>query len=141
MNISTAVLPDSSPWIPFAYQIALDLVNATIAAVSSDMYALAVYNLGGSNLLEYAQDLPGAPNVLLSQPPAPYFANARQVFNLNSFVPGVITASTDEATSQTLVVQEAAKNFTMADLQYLKTPYGRTYLSIAQKYGQLWGVS
>ncbi len=34
-----------------------------------------------------------------------------------------------------MVVQEAAKNFTLANLQNLKTPWGRTYLGFAQAYG------
>ena len=33
------------------------------------------------------------------------------------------------------------KDFTLANLQNLKTPYGRQYLAWAQAYGPLWGLS
>ena len=41
-----------------------------------------------------------------------------------------------------LVVQKAAEAFQLSDLQNLKTPWGRTYLGFAQKYGpSVWGVA
>lgn len=150
MGISSTILPDDDPVIPYAFEVARALVNPALACVTSpsidgppsiSIYNLAVYNLAGSNLLSYAQDQPGAPNVKGSKPPAPYFQNLRKVWNINGFVPGVIQSSSDEATSMSLVVLEAAKNFTLSNLQNMKNPYGRQYEAFSQDYGSIWGIS
>lgn len=151
MGIDSAILPDSSPTIPIAFSVALNIVNPELARVCIDARALggvqlsaynwAVYNLAGSNVLNYGQDLSGAPNVVGSDPPAPFFRNIRKVWNLTGFVPGVVESSSDENTSVSMVVLEAAKNFTLRDLQNLKDPYGREYLMIAQDTGSIWGIS
>jgi hypothetical protein len=133
-----------------AYNVAMAIVNRALQAVSftnpmtgqpSSVYALAVYNLAGDNLINYAQDIPNAPNVQGSVPPAPYFINLRQRWNVYGFVSGVIQSASDEGTSTSFVVQEAAENFTLSNLQNLKTPYGRAYLAFAQSYGTLWGMN
>jgi hypothetical protein len=141
MAIPVDALPDDSPYITMAYDVALEIVNVQIAAVSAMLYDLGVYNLAGDNLLNYAQDKDGAPPVEGSAPPAAYFANARNKFNLTGFVPGVIQSAGDEGTNSSYVVQEAAKQFTLSDLQHLKTPYGRQYLGIAQRAGTVWGLT
>ena len=141
MGINTTVLPDDSAVIPMAFNVAMEIVNLDLDLISATIYELAVYNLAGSNLLNYAQDLPEAEPVQGSNPPLPFFEYTRQTWNINGFVSGVIQASGDEGTNQSLVVQEAAKNFTLADLQNLKDPYGRRYLSFAQQYGpNVWGL-
>lgn len=150
MGISMAVLPDNSVAIPYAYEIARAIVNTSLAQVPianllpgiSTVYDLAVYNLAGSNLINFAQDVPGAPDILGSSPPAPYFENLRQRWNITGFVSGVIQSASDEGTSESMVVQKAAEDFTLADLQLLKDPYGRQYLALAQKYGpNIWGLT
>lgn len=70
-----------------------------------------------------------------------FFADLRRAWNITGFAAGVVQASSDVSTSQTLLVQDAAAGFTLGDLQNLKTPYGRAYLALAQKYGTLWGVT
>ncbi len=90
MGINSTILPTSSPVIGFSLAIALDIVNQDLIAVSPDMYALAVYNLAGDRLLNFAQDQSGAPNVAGSNPPAPFFAAARAAYGLNSFVAGIV---------------------------------------------------
>lgn len=153
MGIDMTILPDNSATIPFALAVAQAIVNPALRAVcvpaqppgsgtQTTIYVLAVYNLAGDNLINFAQDLPGADPVQGSQPPTPFFAWQRQQLNINGFVSGVISSSSDEGTSQSLVVMEAAKNFTIANLQNLKTIYGRTYLGYAQSYGQsAWGIT
>jgi hypothetical protein len=154
MGISATVLPDGSPVIAFALAVAMGIVNPQLAAAcipSADaagvplnssgftVYVLAVYNLAGSNLLSYAQDLPNAP---VYKNKLAFFAYFRWKWNLNSFVPGVIDSSSDETTSEHMVVQDAAKAFTLANLQQLKDPFGRQYLAFAQSYGpSTWGIS
>jgi hypothetical protein len=158
MQISTTVLPSSSPVIPFAFSVALAIVNQALQCVpvpSTDaagvslnsggytIYALAVYNLAGSNLLAYAQDLPDAPVVKGSGDPGlPFFAWTRQQWQINAFVSGVVQSTADESTSMSLVVQDAAKMFTLANLQQLKDPYGRQFLALSQSYGpSTFGIS
>lgn len=143
MGISTTVLPDGSDVIATAFQVAVEIVSVLLNVASPIMYTLAVYNLAGDNLINYAQDLPGAAVVPGSGDPGlPFFAWTRKQWDVNGFVSGVISGAHDETTGSTLVVQDAAKNFTLSDLQNLKTPYGRQYLAIAQRYGpSIVGVS
>lgn len=141
MQVPPTALPSSSPVIAMALAVAMELVNHQILRASPLMYQLAVYNLAGSNLINYAEDVPDAPPVPNSDPQLPYFAHLRQEWNINGFVAGVVQFASDVSTSQQLVVQEAAKMFTLSDLQNLKDPYGRRYLDIAQKVGTDWGLS
>jgi hypothetical protein len=136
MGISTDNLPDNADVIPMAYSVALEIVNDALAGASSLMYTLAVYNLAGDNLINYAPDPASPPGT------ANYFSSLRDKWNILKFVSGVVQSSSDGSTSNSLVVQEAAKNFTLGNLQNLKTPYGRTYLAIAQNYGpSVWGMN
>ena len=156
MGISTSVLPDNSMWLRFALANAIALCNPALCVVAlpltdaagvvlSDgrtIYTEAVYNLGADNLINYAQDDPSAPVVPGSEPPLRYFAYARAQWNINGFVSGVIQTASDESTSESMIVQEAAKNFTLGNIQSLKTSWGRTYLAMAQSFGpSLWGIS
>lgn len=141
MGIPSGVLPDDSGYIDIAFDVSCGIVNVQIKCVAPQQYTWAFYNLGGSTLLNIAQDAGDAPPVAGSQPPAAYFVYARRQFNINGFVSGVIQSAGDEGTNESMVVQEAAKNFTLANLQQLKDPYGRAYLAIAQDAGDLWGLS
>lgn len=131
MGITTAQLPDASPVITDAFNFAQSWVLSNIQQCDANLYNLAFYNLGGDYILNWAPDQTGLT----------FFADARKAYGLNSFQAGVIQSSSDESTSESMVVQDAAKNFTIADLQQLKTPYGRWYLMIAQQYGGIWGLS
>jgi hypothetical protein len=147
MNISAGNLPPGSIWTSIAFANALAIVNPALQIVAIPqqdaagvqlntggytVYAWAVYNLAADNLINYAQDQPGRK----------FFAKLRKEMNLNGFVSGIVQASADESTSVSLVVQEAAKNFTLKDLQNMKTPWGRMYLSLAQSYGpSTFGIS
>lgn len=147
MNISEGNLPDDSMWIPIAFANALAIVNPALRIVAIpqfdaagvslnsggfSIYSQATYNLAADNLINYAQDQKGRS----------YFKKLRQELNINGFVSGLVSGAADESSSVSIVVQEAAKNFTLANVQNLKTPYGRTYLGLAQSYGpSTWGVS
>lgn len=142
MGISTAVLPSASPSIVFAYDMALYFVptllqcvpaGAPLAAPDS-LYTIAVYNLAGHNLLVYGVDLSGS-----SDPT--YFKDARAALKLNSFVAGAVTAASDEGTSASFTEAEWAKSLTIDQLDLLKTPYGRTALSLMQSSSTIWGLS
>jgi hypothetical protein len=117
--------------------VAITLVNPYLQQVPTPapnqglIYMLAVYNLGASNLLNWFPDTP----------PSTFFADARKGYGINSFVAGVVTASSDEGTSNSLTTPEWASNLTIANLQQLKDPFGRQYLAFAADYGSLWGIS
>jgi len=137
MGITTTNLSPTAPVIAFAYNLAYNTVNAALAGVPNNdptqptIYATAIYNLAGDYLINFAQDTP----------PATYFADLRTGFGLNSFTAGVISSTSDESTSESMTTPKAFDELTIGNLQNLKTPYGRMYLSIAQSYGTLWGLS
>lgn len=131
MGVPVSALPDDSVDIANALAVALEIANTGLNEVSSLIYTLAVYNLAGDNLINYANDQVGQT----------YFAQLRQNWNITGFIAGVISGSSDESTSQTILTPEAMKGLMLADLQNLKTPYGRQYLAFAQSYGSLWGLS
>lgn len=147
MGIDAAVSPPTSIWTRIAFATSLAIVNPALRIVcipefdaadvqlnsgGYSLYSQAVYNLAGDTLINIAQDQNGRS----------YFTKLRKVLNINGFVSGVVSGAADETTSASIVVQEAAKNFTLANIQLLKTPYGRAYLAIAQSYGpSAWGIS
>ena len=131
VGINTTYLPDDSPSIEFSYDLAINICTDLLVKIpqipAQFLYTTAVYNLGTDFLLTYAQDQEGQK----------FFAQIQQKYQLHSFVPGVISFAGDEGTQSTMVVPEAFKHMTIANLQNLKTPYGRTYLGIAQDVGSL----
>ncbi len=153
MGIPTSTLPPTAPVVETAFDIAVDIVNLQLNVASPDIYTLAVYNLAGSNIINYAQDIvytsTTAPTGSTLLPDGtvrylndlPYFAYLRKSWNILGFAGGVVQSSGDVGTSESMVVQEAAKEFTLADIQYLKDPFGRHYLALAQRYGTLWGLN
>lgn len=148
MGISTALLPDDSVYIEAAYQVALATVlkqMKKVCAPSSpytSIYGLAVYNLAGDRLINYAQDLPGSDVIPGSDPPEKFFAYTRRQWDIFGFTSGVVQSSSDETTSGSFVVPKAFEALTIGDLQNIKTPWGRQYLAFAQDFGpSIWGLS
>jgi hypothetical protein len=131
MAINATILPLNSAIIPWVFNLAMATVNITLSQVGGGIYSQAVYNLAGDFLVHNSQDQPGQT----------FFTDTRATFHLNDFVAGVVNTASDVSTSDSLTVPEQFNNFTIADLQNLKTPWGRQYLAIAQKYGNLWGIS
>ncbi|EOW6510864.1 hypothetical protein ACOZXQ_000584 [Cronobacter malonaticus] len=127
VKVDAYTLPDDDPAINLAWTMSQDWVNRQIACISPALYSQAVYNLGASFLLNF-----GPENV---------FGPLREKMGINNFTAGVISASSDETTSQTREVSDALKNLSLAELQQLKDPWGRWYLAIAQQYGDLWGLT
>jgi hypothetical protein len=141
----------TSVFVPYAYDFAVQWVTKQLKTVpgipgASSVYAIAVYNLAADFLINIAQDQPGdpvAPNSGTSKNPAglQYWAFLRDRYQVLSFVPGVIQSTSDEGTSSSYVVPDQFSQFSVADLQNLKTPFGRRYLGIAQSFGTVWGLS
>jgi len=147
-QIPTSALPDASPYIQGTFNMALTNANVQLACMpvfgdrtGPTPYQLAVYNLGVSNLINFAPDQPGAPAVPGSQPPEQYFTYWRNKWNLLAPISGVVSSSADESTSVSLEVIDQLKYLTLADLALMKDPYGRAYLNLASRSGYLLGLS
>lgn len=136
MQIKATYLPTNAPVIQEAFDVAMAVVNQFLALVpvgtsGQSIYSLAVYNLAGDNLINFAPDQEGFT----------YFKELRESFGINSFRAGVIQTGGDEGTQAAIIPPEWTQMLTMADLQYIKTPYGRQYMAFAQRFGTLWGMS
>lgn len=127
--------PSTDPDILIAFEVAKATVNPILGCVSPIYYNLALYNFGGDYLINWASDS------YASEPCSTYFADLRKDMDITSFKAGVVQSTADVTTSTTLAISDTNKNMTLSDLQNLKTPYGRAYLAIAQKFGEIWGLS
>ena len=136
-DITTNVLPTDSPWIQITYDVSLSIValhlaRAPVVMPGPSLYVLAVYNLGMDRLVNFCPDQLGQST----------FEKLRQKFELYSFKPGVIASTGDVSTSASYLNPEVMKNLSLLDLQTLKTPWGRTYMSLAQQYGGvIWALT
>lgn len=139
MGIPSLALPSTSPVIAWVFDYALATVNPLLGLITApagssppvSYYVMAVYNLAGDQLVNLAPDQPGRT----------YFADMRNSYELNAFVPGVVSSTGDEGTNTSIAVSEALNRLTLSDLQNLKTPWGRQYLMLAQKMGSNWGLT
>ena len=138
MQVPTKALPvdpTTDPDILTAYAVALGTVNPVLCQVSPLYYNLAVYNFGGDYLINWASD------ALAQDACSEYFEELRSDMGITSFKAGVVQSTADVSTSTTMAISDANKQLTLSDMQNLKTPFGRTYLAIAQKFGDIWGLS
>lgn len=128
-GVPSSDLPSTSEYLAWALNYAIEValpgpqIGAGLAGYAGS-YVMATYNLGLHQLLKVAQDVSGN-----------FFATVRQTYGLTSPKVGVVMASEDQGTSQTLVVPEFFSRLTLSDLDLMKTPYGREYLGYAQMYG------
>ena len=146
MNPPAPFDPTSSPYINYAYNYAIQSVNTGLQCVPGvpgawSLYALAVYNLAADFLVQIVQDPPNAPNIQGTNPPIPYWRWLRQQYGINSASLGVVQSTGDNGTSTGLLLPQQFASFTIANMMQTKTPYGRTYLSLAGSWGTLWGMS
>ena len=150
-----AVLNNNSALIQSTYNVAQATVLADLGTIGftdpftgqqSSMGALALYNYGAALFIVYAADPSDAQPVKGSESTEnpdglPFCAYVRSRYNIKGYVSGTISSASDETTSQTMVVPDAAAGFTFDDLQVAKSPYGRRYLAIAQMAGpSLYGL-
>ena len=131
-GFGAVVLPPTSSWIPVTYNIALGVVNQTINQMFPNLYVLAVYNLGADSLINYAQDVEGQN----------FFKVLREKYKIHAFSAGVVASTGDAGSNTSLLNPDQLKRLTLANLQQMKTPYGRAYMGIAQSYGPtIWGLT
>jgi len=133
VGIPVTALPPTSPIISTAFTYAQAIVPCFLIQVAGQpIYDLAVYYAGASFVLNWAPD----------QPEMSWFADYRKDNGLASSNIGVVVGSaSDQGSSVTFVVPDWVKNASMADLQWLKDPYGRALLGILQQLGTLWGLT
>lgn len=143
VGIRSGVLPANSPAIPLTLSVAVATVNPalnvgqtcaneTLGLVLVNIYVLACYNLATDRLFNWAADVPGQT----------FFRDQRVKMRLLEPAVGVTTSASDEGTAGSLMNPDQLKRLTLQDLQTLKTPWGRTYLGMAQAYGpNLWGLT
>ena len=124
-GVTTSDLDPASPWFGYALTYAQNVALSDPCDIPSIMYVIAVYNLGLAQLIRIAPDTA----------PSTFFADMRKQFNLLSFVAGVVSGSSDQATSQTLAVGEGLANLPLSAINLTKTPWGQAYLEYAQMYG------
>jgi hypothetical protein len=111
---------------------AMDSVNGWICFASSTLYVEAVYNFAADRAVYLAQD---AANQT-------YWQDIRKKYRIGDTAVGVVSAASNQATSMAQINADTIRQFTLSDIQSLKTPYGRRYLEIAMSFGPaLTGVS
>lgn len=142
MGVPIQWLPDDSLSITYAYDTAIAIVNPAFRSVPGPIYLQMVYNLAGHLLVTWAPDV-AAPPYFIEVDGVGYgfFQYLRKQNNMLGFTTGIVSASSDEGTSVSLVVPKQAENLTLSQLQLTTTPWGRTYLGYAQDYGTNWGLS
>ena len=133
-GIPVQALPDDSPIIQVTFDLAMDWVYRRIQCASRVWYARAVYLFALDRRINFASDP-------IECGTDGYFATLRSKLGINTASTGIIQASSDNSTSQSWMIPDALKNLSLADLQNLKTPYGREYLAIASQFSPIWGLT
>lgn len=132
MGVAPEYLPADSPFFGYAFNQALNLVLTGNGAIAGNDYTLAVYNCAGHILLRITPDQSGRT----------FFAEQVKKYGLDKLSAGMVASASDTGTASTIAVPEALKELTLGDLNFMKTPWGRAYLSYAQDYGpSVWGLS
>jgi hypothetical protein len=134
-GVSPAYLPSSSPFLQYALNRALNIVLNIPSGLSGLEYTLAVYNCA------FHIQLKITPDQVVNGVAYTYFLAKRQEFQLLQPVVGLVASSSDEGTSVTNAVPDALAQLTVTDLDFMKTHWGRDYLSFAQDFGGIWGLS
>jgi hypothetical protein len=107
-------------------------VPCEMQCMSGLLYTSCVYNLGVSLLLNYQPDQPGSC----------FFGGLRTAYKIGNFVPGVVSATSDQATSTTLTVGTQLANLSLWDLQTMADPFGRRAIAIMGECGPgVYGLS
>jgi hypothetical protein len=134
VNVPPAALtttPVTQVDVTTAWAVACETVDRFINIHSPLYYNLAMYNFAADYLINWCVD----------QECQTWFEDLRKKLKITSFVGGTVASTADESTSTSLNVPKNLEGLTFFDLQNLKTIYGRTYMSIAEKFGDIWGAS
>lgn len=133
VGLTSSDIDENSQYAKMALAFAVHWVYRGIQRADNCIYLRAVYCLATDRVVNYAYDSPDS----VTRP----FAKLRELYGLSKFSPGVISSSSDNGTSQSYQVSETLNKLTLADLQNLKTPWGREYMGYAQQASPIWGMS
>ncbi|MDF7674747.1 hypothetical protein PT277_05345 [Acetobacteraceae bacterium ESL0709] len=131
MKISDDILPDDAQCLSDSYELASAQVLRSLRSLQPVFYRLAVYNLAAAYLIELAPDSENSH----------FFADFRRKYGLNALIPGIISSSSDNGTSQNWVIPDFVRTMTPRDLQLMKTVWGRFYLGLLRDIGPYRGLS
>ncbi|KWN80865.1 hypothetical protein WM24_23820 [Burkholderia ubonensis] len=130
-GVPTAALPSNSAYIPWALSYAEEMTLMVLRCIGQDYYCFAVYCLATSFLINWFPDQTGQT----------FFATARQTYNISGFVGGTVQSTADVSTSESLLAPDFLNGLTLGQLQVLKDPFGRQWLSMQADNGPIWGIS
>lgn len=125
ITIDNTDLPDDSPDIQIAYDIAL----ATVSLPMPELYEIAFLNLAFHLLITYST--------------AAIFDNIKIAYKTDALRIGVIGSASDTGTSASWqAIPQWLNNLNPAENQLMTTPYGRNYFNIASRFVSLapWGA-
>ena len=121
--------------------------DVTVTGLSPNTYNGTVQVLAtpDDTHFTYVKSQPGSSPAVITaaaQVSEYFFNKLRRQLRLNSFVPGVVTSANDLSTGAGLLNPDFLRYLTFENLQLIKTPWGRAYLAVAQKWGPtLFGLS
>lgn len=130
-GIPTAALPSTSAYIAWALSYSEEQTLLVLRAIGQDYYCFAVYLLATSFLINWCPDQPGQT----------FFVELRKSWNISGFVGGIVSSTADQGTSESMDMPDFIKGLTLMNLQQLRDPFGRQYLSMTQEVGNVWGIS
>ena len=141
MGVPPQYLPSDSPFITYAYNTAISIVNPYFRQIPGPIYQQMVYNLAAHWLVMWTPDVPGQTFIVVDTIPYGYFQYIRKQNNMLGFTTGIVNSSSDEGTSASMTVPKQAENLTLSQLNLTTSIWGRTYLGYAQSFGTNWGVN
>lgn len=100
--------------------------------------------IGGSSLswtVNPAQTFGSVGSPILITSAFTYFSALRASWQINQFVPGVVASIGDEGTNTSFKNPAIMEGLKFSDLSYIKSPFGRKYLAIADRVGSPFGMS
>lgn len=135
MGVPADAMPDVAT-LQMAYDESLNLALPDLATIpcqpgTPSIYALAVYNLAASILVDIVQDVP----------PSTFWSDLRNRFNVTMFSFAIVTGAADQGTSKSSIVPNFIQSMGPMDLWMMQTPWGRQYMMIAGAWGSIWGIS
>lgn len=130
-GITEAVMPNDDPGFQIALDVGVAWIPCVLRQVSCAIYTYTVYQWGVSWLLQWQNDQEGQD----------FFTKMRASYGVNNLVAGVISATADESTSDSLTVGRALSDLDLVSLQEIKNPFGRAAVATLMSLGPLWGLS
>ena len=136
VGIDPAYLPPGSPFLGYAFNRAMNLVINVPTKLPGIEYTLALYNCAAHIQLTIT------PDQVINGTPYTFFRDIRKDFDLMKPIVGLPLSTSDESTSTTNAVPDALRQLTISDLGFMRTLWGREYLSYQQDFGPtVWGLT